>query len=389
MRLGIDASNIRNGGGLTHLAQLLAAADPQAHGFEAVIVWASRATLARLEDKSWLWKRHEPALERRYPVRVWWQGTRLTGRLRAERCDLLFVPGGAFLTGFRPVVAMSQNLLPFEWRELWRYGCSLTTLRLLLLRGSQSRSFRSASGMIFLTRYAQEAVRAVTGSLTGASDVIPHGLEASFFRRERVHRPIEQCTASDPLRILYVSIIDLYKHQWHVAAATAQLRSEGLPVSLTLVGPAYPPALKRLRRTLARHDPRGEFIHYAGFVDHAELPARYAAAELCVFASSCENMPNILLEGMAGALPIACSNRGAMPEVLGDAGVYFDPEDPASIARALRELSGSSLLRRQRAHAALVRASQFSWTRCAQETFGFLARVGARQTIVGATATPI
>jgi len=45
---------------------------------------------------------------------------------------------------------------------------------------------------------------------------------------------------------------------------------------------------------------------------------------------------NILVEAMASGLPIACSNRGPMPEVLGDAGVYFDPEDPHDIARALR-----------------------------------------------------
>jgi glycosyltransferase involved in cell wall biosynthesis len=389
MRLGIDASNIRSGGGLTHLVQLLAAADPCAHGFESVVVWASRATLARLEERPWLCKRNEPALEHRYPVRVWWQWMRLSRLVRAERCDLLFVPGGAFVTAFRPVVAMSQNLLPFEWRELWRYGGSLTTLRLLLLRRSLTRSFRSASGTIFLTRYAQNAVRAVTGSLSGASDVIPHGLDASFFQRERTHRPLEQCSASDPLRILYVSIVDLYKHQWHVAEAAAQLRSEGLPVSLTLVGPAYRPALRRLRKTMARLDPRGEFIRYTGFVEHRELPARYAAAEVCVFASSCENLPNILLEGMAAALPIACSSRGAMPEVLGDTGVYFDPEDPASIARALRELSASAQLRRQRAHAALGRAGQFSWARCARETFEFLARVAAKRAMAEASATPI
>ena len=382
MRLGLDASNLRSGGGLTHLAQMLATADPAAHGFEAVIVWASRATLARLEERPWLLKRHEPLLEHCYPVRAWWQGSRLGRLARAERCDLLFVPGGAFATEFRPLVTMSRNMLPFQWRELRRYGCSLTTLRLLLLRGSQSRSFRNASGTIFLTGYAQTAVRAVSGRLGGQSVIIPHGVDASFLQSERAQRSLEHCRANDPLRIVYVSIVDLYKHQWHVASAVAQLRSEGLPVSLTLIGPAYPPALRRLRRVLAQLDPRGEFIRYAGFVEHHELPARYAAAELCVFASSCENMPNILLEGMAAALPIACSQRGAMPEVLGDAGVYFDPEQPASIADAVRALAVSVQLRRQLARAARERANQFSWTRCARETFGFLASVAAKEGIV-------
>jgi glycosyltransferase involved in cell wall biosynthesis len=384
MRLGIDAANIRSGGGVTHLVEMLAAAEPGVHGFEAVIVWAPRATLALLEARPWLLKRHDVAVESHYALRAWWQATRFGSLVRRERCDLLFVPGGAFATDFRPVVTMSRNLLPFEWRELRRYGCSPTALRLLLLRRSLSRSFRSASGTIFLTHYAQQAVLAVTGSLPGASEVIPHGLDAGFFQLERRHRPLEECSAADPLRIVYVSIVDLYKHQWHVAEAVARLRSEGLAVSLALIGPGYRPALKRLRHTMARLDPRGEFLHYEGPVAHADLAARYATAELCVFASSCENMPNILLEGMAAALPIACSDRGAMPEVLGKAGEYFDPEEPDSIARALRTLLASPQLRRQRAQAALGLAHQFSWTRCARETFGFLTKVAAREGVIGA-----
>jgi glycosyltransferase involved in cell wall biosynthesis len=384
MRLGIDASNLRHGGGVTHLVQMLAAADPKRHGFDTVVVWAPRATLSRLGERPWLLKRHEPALEASYPRRAWWQATALGNSARREQVDLLYVPGGVFATRFRPLVTMSRNLLPFQWRELWRYGCSLTTLRLLLLRLSQSRSFRHATGTIFLTRFACGSVLAVTGPLPGDSSIIPHGVDPIFSHAERVQRPIEACTPAQPLRIVYVSIVDLYKHQWHVASAVAQLRAEGLPVSLTLIGPGYGPAVRRLRRVMAAADPAGAFLQYAGAVPHGELPARYAHAELCVFASSCENMPNILLEGMAAALPIACSNRGCMPEVLGEAGCYFDPEDPASIAAALRELIASPELRRQRAHAARERAREFSWTRCADDTFAFLARIASQEGV----ATP-
>jgi glycosyltransferase involved in cell wall biosynthesis len=384
MRLGIDASNLRHGGGVTHLVQMLAAADPQRHGFDTVVVWAPRATLAHLGERPWLLKRHEPAFEASYPRRAWWQATALGNSARREQVDLLYVPGGVFATRFRPLVTMSRNLLPFQWRELWRYGCSLTTLRLLLLRQSQSRSFRHATGTIFLTRFACRSVLAVTGPLPGDSSIIPHGVDAIFSHTERVQRPIEACTPAQPLRIVYVSIVDLYKHQWHVASAVAQLRAEGLPVSLTLIGPGYGPAVRRLRRVMAAADPGGAFLQYAGAVPHGELPARYAHAELCVFASSCENMPNILLEGMAAALPIACSDRGGMPEVLGQAGCYFDPEDPASIVTALRKLIGSPELRRQRAHAARERAREYSWTRCADETFAFLARIASQESV----ATP-
>lgn len=218
----------------------------------------------------------------------------------------------------------------------------------------------------------------VTGALPGSVTIIPHGIDERFFQPPRQPRPLTECSAAQPLRLVYVSIIDTYKHQWQVAEAVAQLRAENLPVVLDLIGPAYPPALRRLNRTLRQVDPTGGFIHYWGAVPYFELHARYAAADIGVFASSCENMPNILLETMAAGLPVACSDRGPMPEVLGDAGVYFDPERPADIARALRELIASPALRAEKAQASYTAALAFDWRRCADETFGFLAGVAKR-----------
>ena len=64
-----------------------------------------------------------------------------------------------------------------------------------------------------------------------------------------------------------------------------------------------------------------------------------------------------------------------MPEVLGEAGIYFSPEQPEDIARALHELIKSPSLRTKLAQASYTAAQQYSWQRCADETFGFLARV--------------
>jgi len=172
-----------------------------------------------------------------------------------------------------------------------------------------------------------------------------------------------------------VSTIDVFKHQWNVADAIGQLRAAGFPVVLDLVGPAYPPALQRLRDRLDKIDPSGEFVRYRGAVPYSGVHERYAEAHLCLFASSCENMPNVLLEGMASGLPIACSNRGPMPEVLGAAGVYFDPESVPDIAKALRELIDSPKLRARLAAASFERAQVYSWRRCGDETLAFLARL--------------
>ena len=379
MIVGIDASNLRAGGGVTHLVELLRACDPQASGFSRVIVWGGHSTLSQLEARSWLESRPLAVLDRGLTHRLLWQRFTLGKLARAAACDVLFVPGGSYSGEFRPIVTMSRNLLPFEWRELRRFGWSFMTLKLCLLRFSQSRTLRRADGVIFLTDFAYRVLMSVLGLTKGETVIIPHGINNRFARLPRAQVPIDRYTLGQPLRLLYVSIIDVYKHQWCVVEAMAQLRAQGLPVVIELVGPAYLPALRKLENAMARWDPRGEFITYSGALSHALLHEKYAAADICVFASSCENMPNILLEGMASGLPIACSRRGPMPEVLGDAGVYFDPESPADIAAALRRLIDSPSLRAELAQRSYERVHMFSWSRCAGETFGFLASVAGRQ----------
>jgi glycosyltransferase involved in cell wall biosynthesis len=370
--LAIDASNIRVGGGVTHLIEFLREADPTSHGFDRIVVWGCASTLARLEDRPWLDKRTDPALEAHLLKRILWQRRVLPRLLREAKADLLLVPGGSIVPRFHPVATMSRNMLPFEWPELKRFGFSLTTLKLVLLRFNQSFSLKRADGTIFLTRYAYNAVTKTTGPLEGKTSIIPHGVNTRFRMPPRRQRTAAELTMSDPLRVVYVSTVDEFKHQWHVVEAIGRLHSEGIPIRLDLYGGARPSTLPRLTEALSRVDAQGEFIRYWGAVDYKEIHKCYEAADICVFASSCENMPNILIESMAAGLPIACSDRGPMPEMLGDAGVYFDPENSASIADAVRRLARSPELRAEKALAASTAASKFSWSHCARETFDFL-----------------
>lgn len=373
--IGIDATNLRAGGGVTHLMELLRAAQPAEQGIDHIVVWGGKPTLKALEAQPWLSKRNPPALDKGLLQRTLWQRYRLSQAARDEGCDVLFVPGGSYAGNFHPVVTMSQNLLPFEMPELLRYGWTLFTLKLLLLRLTQSRSFRKTDGVIFLTEYARDVVLRVTGKLRGQTCIVPHGLNPRFNKAPKLQRAISECDDVHPYRVLYVSIIDRYKHQWHVVEAVDTLRKQGFSIVLDLVGPAYPAALKRLNQTIDRVDAERRWVHYHGAIPFNELHLRYAEADLGLFASSCENMPNILLETMASGLPIACSNRGPMPEVLGHTGVFFDPEQSEDIVRALRELIDSPETRTELARASYERVQQYSWLRCVDETFRFLVGV--------------
>jgi glycosyltransferase involved in cell wall biosynthesis len=271
---------------------------------------------------------------------------------------------------------MCRNMLPFERREAWRFGPSATFARLQLLRALQGRAFTQAAGVIFLTEYARRTVSAALPRPPRQSAIIPHGVDDALRAISRHTRTRGQCTLESPLRILYVSAISPYKHQGPVARAAALLRAQGLPLALDLVGPAHDQEVARaLRGTLAALDPAGDWLRWHGELHGEALRALWSAAEVAVFASSCENMPNILVEAMASGLPVACSDRGPMPELLGDAGVYFDPEDVPSVARALGALARDPGRREALGGRARERAGAYSWARCGAETFAFLARV--------------
>ena len=370
MIVGVDASNIRTGGGLTYFSQLLHAAEPGRNGIEKIAVWAKASTLEQLPRFPWLDLHHVPLLDRSLPYRLFWQKW-LFPKL-AQGCDLVFVPGSNAPYRLRPMVTVSHNMLPFESKELFRYGFSLMTLRLLLLRWGQGRTFRRADGVIFLSRYARDSI-SKSVSVAGVATIIPHGIQDVFRMPPRPVRPLDACSEDAPLRLLYVSIVDLYKHQQSVAEAVATLRGKGLPVVVDFVGPAYGPALKRLRAKFRELDPEGSFLHYRGPVPHVELRHWYRDADLFIFASSCENLPNIMIEAMSAGLPIASSNHPPMPEVLGDAGVYFDPRDAEEIAEVVEGLLREAPTRDRLARLAYEESARYSWKRCAEETLEFIA----------------
>ena len=152
----------------------------------------------------------------------------------------------------------------------------------------------------------------------------------------------------------------------------------GWPLKLHLVGPSRTSALTRLNRSVEVWDRDHRWVVYHGRIPYMELSKIYQDADLGVFASSCENMPNILLETMASGLPLACSSYGPMPEVLGKGGRYFDPVDSQSIQATLKELIEDAELRQYLAWASYNRSKDFDWEICSEETFRFLRYCASR-----------
>jgi glycosyltransferase involved in cell wall biosynthesis len=99
-----------------------------------------------------------------------------------------------------------------------------------------------------------------------------------------------------------------------------------------------------------------------------QLAARYQGATAFIYPSKYEGFGLPPLEAMSHGCPVVCSNAGSIPEVVGDAGLYFDPNNPEELRTALERIATTETLQTDLRQRGYTRIGAFSWDRCAAET---------------------
>ena len=368
----MDAGSSGSGGYYRYLRNLVAPGRVPA-GVEVAVLCSPRvaAALGRPDDRVELHVEPLLADPARWRRARWWLASypALVRRLAPDAVlHLSGVRRGA--AGKVPRVVVHHNMAPFDGETLRQYRLSPIGRQLLAVRARLTWSFRHADGVVFHTAWTRDAVVRQVGRVKRTA-IAPNGVEPQFRAAAPRGGPLH-----DPPEILCVSTLFLYKYQWNLVAAVARLRERlGLDLRLTLVGSGEPLATARVTGAIGAHAAAG-WARLVPTVPLDQMAATYRAADLFVFPSAVETWPITLLEAMAAGLPIACSNRMVMPEVLGDGGVYFDPRDPDSIATALGVLLVEPEVRRRCAARAHAAAAAYTWERTAAAVYGFLASVG-------------
>jgi glycosyltransferase involved in cell wall biosynthesis len=162
--------------------------------------------------------------------------------------------------------------------------------------------------------------------------------------------------------VLTVSAKRPHKNLERLFEAFAELDSDAV-----LVVPGYETAFEaRLQARAAALAPGR--IRFTGWLDDRDLEGLYRNAVCLVFPSLAEGFGLPVLEALARGLPVTCSNASSLPEIAGDAAVYFDPYDTNAIARSLERLLSDQSLRARLADAGRERAALFSWHAAAERT---------------------
>jgi glycosyltransferase involved in cell wall biosynthesis len=225
------------------------------------------------------------------------------------------------------------------------------------------RAVRAAARIVTPSESSRRDLIALYGLDRARVAVVAYGVDERFAAGDRGHRVR---AVSEPY-VLFAAMLHPRKNLEGLRQAMARLAGEGLPHRLAVAGrPAVDGSDVAAAEELAAAPLPGGGGRpvYLGEVPDADLAALMAGADAYCLPSLYEGFGLTALEAMACGTPVVVSDRGALPEVVGDAGLVVAPE-PEAIADALRAVLTDPRLAAEMGRRGRERAATFSWERTA------------------------
>lgn len=277
--------------------------------------------------------------------------------------SLLWVPHYNVPLAYRGPLALTiHDIAPIALPEIFSSRLKRRFARLLIERGTAHASAILADSSFT----AQEMIKRL-GVASEKITVAHLGLEDSWSVDAQKHREPDGAPY-----LLYVGNVKPNKNLSALLTAFAQVKDR-IPHRLLLAG--------RMRgfgtgddAVLQGAESFGDRVRFTGEISDAELISLYRGATALVLPSLYEGFGLPLLEAMQLGCPVLASTAGSLPEIGGDAALYFDPHNPASLAARLLQIQNDTVLANLR-EAGHARISQFSYARCAAQTAEVLNRL--------------
>ncbi len=264
------------------------------------------------------------------------------------------------------VVVTMHDTLPFTHPDL----VFPTLAGRLAWRLKEGAAVRRADRLVTVSQASRRAISAWSGWPDRKIAVITEGPDPIFQPRGddfRAGAVLDRLAIpQDAPFLLYVGGLSPHKNLLRLVDAFAQ--SAPAETRLVLTGDihdVFHTHVPQIRSAIARHHLNDRVI-MTGFVPDEDLVFLYSRASALVLPSLLEGFGLPAVEAMACGTPVLSSLAGSLPEVVGRAGVYFDPNDIGSIAQAIRSFMGDPALRHELAGLAREQSSLFSWDRSAR-----------------------
>jgi glycosyltransferase involved in cell wall biosynthesis len=298
-----------------------------------------------------------------------WKMSRL---VRQSRCDLFFFPA---VYSYFPILTRTPCVVCYH---------DTTAERLPELLFPTKRNHRLWQAKTALARF--QTTRAMTVSESSAADLrqilhIPADrIDVVTEAADPVFRLIDDPSVAAAARarhripegrmLIYVGGMNAHKNVLGLLRAMPAVVTSQSDVHLVIVGDTsgkgFWDNVPELREYVRTHPPLERHVHFTGYLADPELVELLNDAEALVFPSLWEGFGLPAVEAMSCGVPVLASDKGSLPEVVGDAGRFFNPDRPEDIAECvLRFLGDPEGSRRLRA-LAIARSRLFTWERAAE-----------------------
>lgn len=261
-----------------------------------------------------------------------------------------------------PMVVTMHDVAPLAMPEILDNAIKRSYAATLIRRAA-----KQASEILCVSEFTARELRERLNVQANKITVTYPGLDAGW-----PETAVPHVEADGVPYVLYVGNVKPNKNLGLLLRAFTSIGKE-VPFRLVLAGKMRGFGTEDLA-VIRQAESMGDRVRFTDEISDKELISLYAGARALCLPSLYEGFGLPLLEAMQLGCPVLCSTAGALPEVAGEAALYFDPRDDAGLAQRLLQIEDSALMNQLR-QAGRIRVEQFSFTQCAAQTATVLNRV--------------
>lgn len=364
--LVIDASRNRSGGAIAYLKNFLKHLKLKNTKIDKITIFSHKKILNQIPNRYFLNKCNHPLLEKNIIFQIIWQFIFLPFYLKKNKIDILYSTDTSTVCKYFPSIVLNQDILGFDKDILNKIPFSLEKIRLYIIRFLQIRTMNSANEIIFLSKYTKKIISKFLKKKIKYS-IIPHGIEniSKKLSKNRSYDFLWNYKLKKKIKIVYVSPLFFYKNHYTVALAYSNLKKKYPNLDIKFIG-NYKNNLKLLDKIL--YDvPEISKKNFIGNINQINVLKNLIKSDIFVFASSSETFGISLLEAMNIGMPIVCSNKSSLPEILKNGGLYFDPNNHLQLSNQIDLLIKNKSLREKKSKQARRISLRYTWNNNTKE----------------------
>ncbi len=248
----------------------------------------------------------------------------------------------------------------------------------LLFRLTTQLAMRQANRIISISQATSRDLKQyypftapIIASIPLAPDPQFHPQSASEIARVRLHFDLPE------KYVLYFGINKPHKNLVNLLQAWQLLAEQTPDIPLIIAGAwdsRYPEAKLEVEVLGLQNK-----VRFLGPINSPDVPPLYGGALMFVFPSRYEGFGLPVVEAMACGTAVACANTSSLPEVGGDAVLYFNPNNVEEMAQQIGRLLTDQSLRENLSHRGLAQARRFSWHKAAAQTLSLYRSLGSNE----------